>query len=266
MIPWWVGVALADEPVLPAADPPPAEVPAAIPADPVAESTPAPPEAYEVTVWGEAAIRDQRARVVRTFEGQGWRAKDRGDEVRFRGPRAWMGKGHLDVATGTFTWSQPVVVLYAATGQRLSDPVPGSPNLSTGGGLSLQFGIPSPRKVRGTQDRVFAEVASSLEAYRSVIAETEFRTRLAALPDRLDALWTTGAPLDEGAPLADAAARRAAVLAYWRSRADTPEGRAFARAVEAWVHATVQPSATPFTDAEVAASPDAGGRTLPLGP
>ena len=249
-MPWWVGAALADAPVDPAVAPAPTST-----------------EAYEVTVWGEAAIRDQRARVIRTFEAQGWRAKDRGDEVRFRGPRAWMGKGHLDVATGTFTWTQPVVVLYAATGQRLADPVPGSPNLSTGGGLSLQFGIPAPRKVRGTQDRVFAEVSPSLEAYRTVIAETEFRTRLAALPDRLDALWTSGAPLDgDGPPLADAAARRAAILAYWGSRADTPEGRAFARAVEAWVHATVQPSAAPFTDAEVAARPDAAGRTLPLGP
>ncbi len=240
----------------------------------------APPEpAYEVTVWGEAAIRDARSRVIRTFEAQGWRSKDKGDQVVFKGPRVWMGKGHLDKETGAFTFTRPRVTIAGLKGQQLS----ASPNLYPNGStptegasmaaqrelgppvptFALQLGFPGKRKVEAKQERLFVDVREELSAYGAVIRETRFRERLAELPDRLDALWRDGVPLESGPPIATPDAKRAAILAFWATRSDTPEGEAFTRAVEVWIDATL--ASAPITDAEAAAAEAqrSDGRKLP---
>ncbi len=246
----------------------------------------APPEAaYEVTVWGEAAIRDARARVIRTFEAQGWRSKDKGDQVVFKGPRVWMGKGHLDKETGAFTFTQPRVTIAglkgatqsglgpAAMGDHPSDVAPLSPDHEIGSPVSrqgqalptfaVQFGVPSQRKIKAKQERVFVDVREELSAYGAVIRETRFRERLAELPDRLDALWRDGVPLDPGPPLTTPEAKRAALLDFWATRSETPEGDAFTRAVEVWIDVTLTDA--PITDAEASAAQAkrADGRVLP---
>jgi hypothetical protein len=171
-----------------------------------------------------------------------------------------MGKGHLDVESGAFTWTQPLVYLKAG---KAGSTTPTLDPKEVSQGFSLQFGVPSKKKVRAKQDRVFAEINDSVKAYNDTIRETEFRTRLQELPDRLDALWTTGAPLEVGGPTAQTPEeKRKIILDYWSSRADNPEGDAFCHAIEVWVRATVQTSATPFTAAETAAAPRAGATLL----
>ena len=76
------------------------------------------------------------------------------------------------------------------------------------------------------------------------------------VPDQLDALWRDGRGLD-GEPVAEPAARRAAILALWSSRTCTAEGRAVRAAVRAYLEYEVQPSAHPVTPAEEAATEQA---------
>ena len=244
----------------------------------VAQEPPA-DAAYEVTVHGEAAIRDARARVIRSFEAEGWRAKDRGDQVVFKGPRLWMGEGHLDKDTGTFTFTQPRVTVAGLKGHSVGYapallpngalPVNEAASLATEREIgppiptfSLQLGFPSHRKVVAQQERLFTGVSGSITAYNDVIRETRFRERLEELPDRLDALWRDGAALDGGEPLGTPAERRAALFAFWATRSDNPEGDAFTHAVEVWIAATLK---SPVTDPEAAAAEAlrADGRKLP---
>jgi hypothetical protein len=69
--------------------------------------------------------------------------------------------------------------------------------------------------------------------------------------DRLDALWLQGVGLDR-TELPDHVQRRAALLEYWSSRADTLEGRAVTRALEIFLREVVATSAHPFTVEEIA--------------
>lgn len=270
--------AWAQDPALPEA---PAATPDPPPAEPGASPAPAADAAYEVTVYGEAAIRDARSRVNRAFEAEGWRVKDRGDQVVYKGPRAWMGKGHLDKDTGAFTFTQPVVTIFGLRGGMTSAaPAGGTDGATTDEGatlqttaqalppaptLSLQLGFPSHRKVIAKQERLFADVRGELQAYGDVIRATRFQERLQELPDRLDACWRTGAPLEGEASLATPEERRAAILAFWATRSDTPEGDAVTHAVEVWIAETLDAEGAPVTDAEAAAAEAnrADGRKLP---
>jgi hypothetical protein len=97
---------------------------------------------------------------------------------------------------------------------------------------------------------VIEAVHPLLEAYADVISETYFRTYLEELPDRLDALWTDGVPLEGHETAVTAEDRRRAVLHFWADRVDSPEGNRVAEAVERWLRFTVQESNTPITEDE----------------
>jgi hypothetical protein len=135
--------------------------------------------------------------------------------------------------------------------------------MEVGAGPSVWL-FPSARRVEVVRDRLVDDLQPEVDAYLKVARRTELENQLALLPDRLDALWTAGTPLDGSPGRIDGAdARRRAVLAYWASRTETPEGRRVAEAVESWLAATVQGGEFPITDAERTEFVRADGRTLP---
>lgn len=83
--------------------------------------TPAPdPVPLEVTVWGEPAVRQARAAVVREARDAGWRkGREDGGRIVLKPPEPWMGRAVLDY-DGTLSFRRPVVALASA---RLENPV-----------------------------------------------------------------------------------------------------------------------------------------------
>jgi hypothetical protein len=126
--------------------------------------------------------------------------------------------------------------------------------------------LPSRRKLAPVHDKVLTGIQPELTHYRAVLQETAFQDALYALPGRLDALWEQGAPLEGDQVLETPEARRAAVLDYWATRADTPHGQQVCQVVELWLSRVVQTSQHPFTaeEAEAANARRSDGRRLDL--
>ncbi|MEQ1505623.1 MAG: hypothetical protein ABMB14_25545 [Myxococcota bacterium] len=262
-----VSVAFAQDPAPPAPEPAVPAAPAPEPAAPVAPApapaapapAPAEPGTIEVVVVGELAIQKARDGVVRDLEGLGYElAGERDGDLVFRPPHPWMGRAvfHRD---GTWSFPRPVIGFSAASSESYAvDPRYESTTSGTnaiGANTPMEVGagpwfwlLPSSSRLDPVQAKVIAGTRSSVDAYVDVVRRTAGEGTLDALPNRLDALWATGASLTPGgAPLATYAARRAEVLAYWASRADTPEGAAVCAAIEAWLDAVVQASDHPIT-------------------
>lgn len=110
------------------------------------------------------------------------------------------------------------------------------------------------RKFRAAEANGLAAIHPEVVTLDRRIAELGLARKVEDLPARLDALWERGVPLDaDGPPIADLAARRAAVAAFWSSRTDTEEGRIVRDIVQAWVRNVVQFSEAPYSEAEIAA-------------
>lgn len=294
MNPLWLLVPLAfgqsnDE--LPTALRPPVD-PFALPAPaPAAPEQPAPDDGVEanvedgvlvVRVFGPDAIREARQKVIDDMARHGWTISNRrGDDVMFRGPENWMGRAILD-AQGTMSFTTPTASFQSVTGD---DATAGSTTTplgtqSPGGdyqGVSRDPGaaiVPQanfaiyPKKKAGViHERLLAEVSPELASYRDAVQETAFQTELETLTDRLDALWELGIPLHEGDARIEAISdRRLAILAFWASRAATPQGVDTCKAVEEWLSQVVQPSTDPVTatEQEEANARAAHGRQLTL--
>jgi len=103
-----------------------------------------------------------------------------------------------------------------------------------------------------------------LETYRAVMARTVIEERLQALPDRLDRLWDSGAPLDGSGPVVSESARRGALLDYWVALPATPEGLKAMRHVEAWLDENLAGTEHALTPEErqAAEAQRADGRSL----
>lgn len=214
-------------------------------------------------MWGELAIARARDDIAQQMETLGYRIVRKQDgRIIFRGPR----KVTL-LPSGT--------LLFSAAGPRLIEAPPESttrdpryesldPGPMTGGGLTIT--APGGRKAEVERVRVLDETRDEIENYIAILRRTAFEEMLAALPERLDRLWTEGVPLAPNAPaLPTPEARRRAVLDLWATRTETPEGRRAAAAIEAWLSSTVQTSETPITDAERAEfeARRSDARTLP---
>ena len=78
------------------------------------------PAPLEVTVFGEAAIRQSRAHVIREAREAGWRkGREKNGQVVLKPPSPWMGKAVLDY-DGTLSFRRPVLGLKSG---RLANPV-----------------------------------------------------------------------------------------------------------------------------------------------
>ena len=117
----------------------------------------------------------------------------------------------------------------------------------------------SDARLNPRKGEVAASIDAELDSWQASIAHTstDYRVNL-EVPAMLEACWETGAPIDAVGPnLPTPAARRNAILTFWATRADTPEGALVQAAVEAFLAAVVQTSPFPVTTAEIAAAQDA---------
>ena len=146
-----------------------------------------PASAYEVTVWGEAAIRQSRSAVVRELVDIGYRKGREADgQVHFRPPQAWMGRLTLDY-DGTLTFRRPVIALQSA---RAANPVeydanphfdrdPGGLRYDEGWALPHPEGtfwlLPGWGVLGPAHDTVRERVDPLLQEYRAVVEATRQR-------------------------------------------------------------------------------------------
>ncbi|MFT4623555.1 MAG: hypothetical protein ACI8PZ_002211 [Myxococcota bacterium] len=229
----------------------------------------------EITVWGEPALRQARSALVRKMEDLGYRSVDKpGGRVLFKPPRRWLGRAWFE-ADGTLRFLRPVVAWKTAEGVQWqavdAAPFERTPaGMATTGGSAAAAGaaalwvLPSERLLRPERERVERAAAAELQAYVRIVRETAFREELRVLPDRLDAAWREGTPLQPSLPtLSDPVSRKVAILTFWATRTDTREGNAMAEAVAAWIRGTLQGTSHAITEEEAAAAEsEAGGRTL----
>jgi hypothetical protein len=208
-----------------------------------------------VLVVGEHVIAEARADVVRKLGILGWRGREARDgSFRFSGPEAWMGKarlypsGDLVFSRVPLTISTPYFPNVQYDAFATIHGMPSGPQTT-----NVDVRSPSKAKVEAVQQEVQAAVQPEVAAYREALQRRALGALLSELPARLDRLWTDGVGLDNQ-PLATPAARRAALLDYWGSRSDTPEGRAVMRVVESFLRNEVQASEHPLTAEEIEAA------------
>jgi len=232
----------------------------------------------EVTVWGQHALRQARSEVVRRMEDLGYTARDRGGDVVFRPPERWMGRVRF-TREGELGFGRVVVALKsmqlhahtydAGTAVDAEDARATSASLdmsSTADDWAVDRGsevvlavpevatwvLPSKQVLGSLHLRVLDAVGGSVETYRRVLWQTQVHDTLYSLASRLDALWIDGEPLVPGSDVADTPMdRRASVLDYWATRAESDEGRVVCDAVALWLRQTVQDSEHPATEQEI---------------
>jgi len=158
--------------------------------DPVASEPDDVDTAYEVVVWGEAAVRHARYDVVRALEAAGWeKGRELEGRIRFRPPAPWMGKATLTY-DGDLVFRRPVLAVRV---QPLDEPrmpppdhvvgAPTPPDASYIGGTNAVQGhdsgtvwvLPGWRVVQPAHERAQAAIAGELAAYRQVVEETRRR-------------------------------------------------------------------------------------------
>lgn len=263
-----LGLARADDPVVAQ---PPAPAAQTAPTAPDAQPPAADPGVVpneEITVWGERvkhargeldhslrAYGYHQKRVRNGFTVYGRSGKDRwkpkllvNDDgvVMFRNPRILV---QSPVLVG-----QPSLTSEMAPG--FADSASGQPDR---GSLSFGFPVVVPRKRIQNQEqgRVMDAIGDDLHAWRQALDGQGEATLLQHLPETLDAIWQKGLDPD-GRDLPDAAARRAALIDLWASRADTPAGVAARGMIADYLTEVVQSSPTPLSEAELARARELG--------
>jgi len=231
------------------------------------------PVSEELTVWGESAIQSARSAIVVKMRSMGYRSRDLGGgNIRFRPPERWMGRAHLD-REGDLTFGRPVLAAAETTqvaeverSVSGDEPLAVDRSPATVNASVYWWFLPSWRVLAPAHERVRQHVGEELRTYRETVRLTAFHLALEELPDRMDALWNDGAPLEGSRRLSSMPARRAALLAFWAGRADTAEGLETSQAVEAFLREVVQHSEHPITPEELgrAESDRADGRALDL--
>jgi len=282
-------------------------VPPLIPQEIAADPSLAPPEPgsapvddgtgrIEITVFGPAAERQARSAIVREMEDMGYRPVDQGGGVIvFRPPRSWMDRVTLQ-ANGELSFRRPIIAFRQAYLQererdnevRTPPGMEPNPNISRtpagqvfydgvideGAGVVLPpiegsvYILPDMRRLRPIREAVLERLAPVVEQYRQVRANTFLVQRLDDVRAQLDALWTSGVPLDGRGRLDTMEQRRRAILDFWASRLDNREGRAVSQVVEQFLRERVQRSDHPASEEEIrrAETRRADGRRLVIEP
>ena len=215
-----------------------------------APEEPPPPANEEIVVFGSREVARRRQLLDNELRRQGYKAGiHRDDRVVYRPETPW----HPTVVV----YDDGFVVLKRSP-VRFEPPIDGRSNLRylacippfTPMCFRIGGQVVSQAKLAPAKARVAEGIDDESDAWQSAIASTAMRYRIeTALPAELDALWTAGEPFEPGPLLPTPDERRAAILAFWASRADTPEGDAVRDAVELFLSYEVQSS--PF-----AAGPD----------
>jgi hypothetical protein len=207
----------------------------------------------EITIYGDPLVEQTRDALVSDIVGLGY-----GDRVRHRDGRTVY--FHEDHWRGKVVLTDDGRVSAKRTGPRLTFESPSQALLCvTQPSLCIKTGawIVADRKWGNLEDTLSRSTAVSQVAFGDRVADASVRRTVDALPDRLTALWEHGTPLVPGAPiLATMDERKAAILAYYRSRTDTVWGDQVRDAVAAFVRAVVMTSDDPFEPEEMAAMGD----------
>lgn len=111
----------------------------------------------------------------------------------------------------------------------------------------------SRRKFMAVETRTAEAVTDEVAAWSDKVADYRVSEKVQGLPERLQALWDDGVPLEGETQLAGPPERKEALLDYWETRTDNPWGEAVRQAVENFLVGVVQDSPTPITEAELAA-------------
>lgn len=112
--------------------------------------------------------------------------------------------------------------------------------------ISVGGQVISPAKLHALKEDVYEGTREEVAALGDAVTQVRMEQRLNVdIPSQLEALWA-----EEQVP---AAIRRAALLEWWDSRTETPEGEAARDAASAFMNAVVQTSTDPFSAAEIAA-------------
>lgn len=221
---WWVAAALAQ-------DPEPLVVQGSGDGVPIIVV-----EAPGVTAARQALL-DELAR-----QGYG-RVKDKGDHLVLHADQPWKGRILVyDDGWATMKLSKTLIASWPR-GTIFPPTLAGSFEV-----------FPSKGKRMGIEERALEPAADFLGAYGDRVADVAVAVKVAGMPDRLEALWNSGVPIEpNGPPLLTTDARKAALLAYWESRTDTIWGDRVRASIDAFIRAEVQGSNDAFTDAEIEA-------------
>ena len=241
---------------------------------------------YEVRVYGPEALAEARRAIVDDMAALGWRVVDDGPDLKFRGPRGWMGVARVS-REGLLSFDAPEFLLqggspeafeaargpsaqrWLASSQFQSARYPGLDTLGDSRASAADVQVaeitlgsaPSRVKLAGVRDDVVIGVDDTLLAYREVLQETAFQEKLADLERSLWALWELGIPLEGGGHVESLADRRAAMLTYWVAVGDTTEGHRICDLIEGWLALNVMTSDAPITRTEAAAAERAARAT-----
>jgi hypothetical protein len=210
----------------------------------------------EVIVYGELRVDQARDQVIEELGHLGYDKRiEKDGAIVMRHSSAWKGDVWLHEDGWMRIKRQPVRMEAPATpfgktnsaGAWLGCVLYPFLCVKTGGQMV------GKRKFQAVETRTASAVDPSVRDWGDRIADLAVDRKSEALPDRLEALWTQGTPLEDGVPnLGSIAERKAALLRFWETRTDTLWGERVRKIVESFIRGEVQSSETPFTDEEIA--------------
>ncbi len=216
--------------------------------------------AEEVTVYGDPQVAVAREALIAELTRLGYDRKviHRADRVVMKHQSVWRGKvvvyddGYLRHRRQGVVMSTPEVGIDGPLGDIVAAPlcIIQPTACVRAGGLLV-----SGRKLAHEKRRTTAAVQPTLGTLGDRLADAKTTQTVAALPERLDALWQRGEPLLDGSvgPIDGWPARRAHVLDFWDSRTDNAWGERVREVVSSFIRGEIMASEHPYTEPEITA-------------
>lgn len=211
----------------------------------------------EVIVYAELRVEQARREVEQELEEAGFDHEviDLGDHVVYRHSAAWKGEVVLYDDGYMVVRRQPI----HAQAPKMPWARRNSPLAWIGclvypwACIRIDGATVSERRWRNRESRTVQRVQPKVRDWADRIADLSVDRKVEGLPAMLEALWELGRPMSgQGPALSTYRERRAALLAFYDSRTDTPWGRQVQEAVRAFLRGVVQASDHPFTARELA--------------
>jgi hypothetical protein len=110
----------------------------------------------------------------------------------------------------------------------------------------------SPRRYHSYERELWATVADDVVDWNDRLADVGTGRKIEGLPERLDALWTSGVSLEGDAILETWESRRESLFRFWDTRTESSWGESVRDAVQAFILGEVETGDHPFTADEKA--------------
>lgn len=220
-----------------AEDPPPA-APSASPPETVDET---------VVIWADPAVAKARDALNLALREEGYvRTERREDRTIFKSSSPWKPRVILHDDGWIYLRREPPRV--HSPGRSFADQ--GSPAaylwcvIMPSACVSIGGWMVSEKKLNTIEGHLLEATRDEVQALNEAIARRALARRLNdEIPADLERIWGLPDPPE---------VRRRLLFEYWDSRTDTDAGAEARAAIEAFLRAVVQTSATPFTEAELA--------------